>query len=150
MLLPTISTLFIVLSAVLLAFGWFFIAKGNKKAHKITMILASVSALIFFIMYMSRTIFIGSTAFPGPAEYEIYYTIFLIFHIILATTGGVFGIISLILAFKNKIDKHEKIGPYTSIIWFFTAITGILVYLFLYVIWGVGDTTNLFRAIWGL
>lgn len=150
MLLPTISTFFILLSAIFIAIGWRMIIKGKKKEHKVTMIIASISALTFFIIYMSRTIFLGNTAFPGPAEIEIYYIIFLIFHIILATTGGIFGIISLRLAFKKKIDKHEKLGPYTSIIWFGTAITGIMVYLFLYVFWGVGETTNLFRAIWSL
>lgn len=148
--LPTISTFLILLSAIFLAIGWRFIVKGNKKAHKGAMIAASVTALLFFIIYMSRTIFIGNTAFGGPAELEIYYILFLVFHIILATTGAVFGIISLRLAFKKKIEKHEKIGPYTSIIWFGTAITGIMVYLFLYIFWGVGETTNLFRAIWSL
>ncbi|MFB4475529.1 DUF420 domain-containing protein, partial [Oceanobacillus caeni] len=59
------------------------------------------------------------------------------------------GIITLTLAFKRNITKHRKIGPYTAIIWFATAITGVMVYLFLYVFWGVGETTNLFRAIWG-
>ncbi|WP_068672501.1 DUF420 domain-containing protein [Oceanobacillus sp. Castelsardo] len=147
--LPTISTLFILLSAIFMAFGWNFIAKGKEKAHKNAMIAASISALLFFIIYMSRTIFMGNTAFGGPKELEIYYTIFLVFHIILATTGAVFGIISLTLAFKRNITKHRKIGPYTAIIWFGTAVTGIMVYLFLYVFWGVGETTNLFRAIWG-
>ncbi|WP_156290451.1 DUF420 domain-containing protein [Oceanobacillus salinisoli] len=147
--LPTLSTFFILLSAIFVAFGWRFIAKGRVKAHKITMIAASVSALLFFIIYMSRTIFVGNTRFGGPAELEIYYTIFLIFHIILATTGAIFGIISLTLAFKRKIEKHQKIGPVTSIIWFFTAITGIMVYLFLYILFDVGETTNLFKAIWG-
>lgn len=147
--LPTISTFFIVLSAIFMAFGWNFIAKGKEKAHKNTMIAASISALLFFIIYMSRTIFLGNTAFGGPEDLEIYYTIFLIFHIILATTGAVFGIITLTLAFKRNIVKHRKLGPYTAIIWFGTAITGVMVYLFLYVFWGVGETTNLFRAIWG-
>ncbi|RKQ37372.1 DUF420 domain-containing protein [Oceanobacillus halophilus] len=148
-LLPTISTFFILLSAVLVAIGWRFIHIGQAKSHKKTMIAAALSALLFFIIYMSRTIFIGNTSFGGPAELEIYYTLFLVFHIILATTGAVFGIITLILAFKRNIRKHRKIGPVTAVIWFFTAITGIMVYLFLYVLFDVGETTNLFRAIWG-
>lgn len=136
--LPTISTFFIVLSAILVAIGWIFIAKKKYKAHRISMILASISALSFFILYMSRTLFLGNTAFGGPDDIKIYYTIFLIFHIFLATTGGIFGIISLTLAFKRKITKHRKIGPYTSVIWFFTAITGVAVYLLLYVLYDGG------------
>lgn len=96
---------------------------------------------------MSRTLFLGNTAFGGPDDIKIYYTIFLIFHIFLATTGGIFGIISLTLAFKRKITKHRKIGPYTSVIWFFTAITGVAVYLLLYVLYDGGHSTSLFKAI---
>ncbi|AXI08973.1 DUF420 domain-containing protein [Oceanobacillus zhaokaii] len=147
--LPTISTLFIILSAVLMAIGWNFIIKGKAKAHKITMISSAISALLFLIIYMSRTIFIGNTSFGGPEDLKIYYTIFLIFHIILATSGAVFVVATLILAFKRKIRIHRKIGPVTAVIWFFTAITGVMVYLFLYIFWDAGETTNLFRAIWG-
>lgn len=118
-LLPTISTSFIILSAILVAIGWRLIIKGEKRAHKKTMIAAAISALLFFIIYVSRTVFIGNTSFGGPDEVKMYYTIFLIFHIFLATTGAVFGIITLILAFKRNIKKHRKIGPVTSIIWFF-------------------------------
>lgn len=147
--LPTISTFFILLSAILVAFGWRFISKGKAEAHRKTMIAAAISALLFFIIYMSRTIFAGNTSFGGPDEWEIYYTIFLIFHITLATTGAVFGITSLTLAFKRKITKHRKLGPYTSIIWFFSAITGFIVYLLLYVLYDGGETTSLIKAILG-
>ncbi|MFX3674225.1 MAG: DUF420 domain-containing protein [Paenisporosarcina sp.] len=148
-LLPTISTFFIVLSAVLVAIGWTLIKQKKIEAHKKTMIAAGISALLFFSIYASRTIFIGNTAFGGPEEYKIYYTIFLVFHICLATTGAVFGIFSLLTGFKNKLNIHRKIGPITSIIWFFTAITGVAVYSLLYVIYHGGETTSVFKAILG-
>jgi len=148
-LLPTISTFFIVLSAVLVAIGWAFIKQKKIDAHKKTMIAAAISALLFFIIYVSRTIFVGNTAFGGPAEYKIYYTIFLVFHICLATTGAVFGISTLLTGYKNKLKIHRKLGPITSIIWFFTAITGVAVYSLLYVIYKGGETTSVFKAILG-
>ncbi|MDC3416510.1 DUF420 domain-containing protein [Aquibacillus salsiterrae] len=148
-LLPTLSTFFIVLSAILVAVGWVLIVKKNYTAHKKTMISAAISALLFFIIYLSRTVFIGNTSFGGPEQLELYYTIFLIFHIILATTGAVFGVVTLRLAFKRNIKRHEKIGPVTSIIWFFTAVTGVAVYLLLYIIYRGGETTSMIKAILG-
>ena len=148
--LPTISTTFILISAILIAIGWRLIVKGKKAAHKKTMLAAAVSALLFFIIYMSRTIFVGNTSFGGPDDIEIYYTVFLVFHIILATTGAVFGIVTLTLALKRNIKKHEKIGPVTSVIWFFVAITGVMVYLLLYVFYSGGETTSVLKAIFGL
>ncbi|MBP1948775.1 DUF420 domain-containing protein [Virgibacillus litoralis] len=147
--LPTISTFFIVTSAILVAFGWRFIIKGNTSAHKKTMISAAISALLFFIIYVSRTIFIGNTSFGGPEDIKIYYTIFLIFHIFLATTGAIFGVVTITLALKRKIKIHRKIGPVTSVIWFFSAITGVMVYLFLYIIYDGGQTTSMLKAILG-
>ncbi|HLR62238.1 MAG TPA: DUF420 domain-containing protein [Lentibacillus sp.] len=147
--LPTISTFFIVTSAVLVAIGWSFIIKGKAKAHKRTMLAAAVSALLFFIIYVSRTIFIGNTSFGGPEEIKIYYTIFLIFHIILATTSAIFGVVTITLALKRKIRIHRKVGPVTSIMWFFSAVTGVMVYLLLYIIYDGGKTTSMIKAILG-
>lgn len=148
-LLPTLSTFFIVLSAVLVAIGWALVRKRKIEAHKKTMFAAAIAALTFFIIYMSRTIFAGNTAFGGPDDMKIYYTLFLIFHIILATTGAVFGLITIWLGYKNRIKKHRKIGPVTSVIWFATAITGVMVYLLLYVLYEGGETTSVIKAILG-
>jgi len=147
--LPTISTTFIMLSAIMVAIGWGLIRKRKIEAHKKVMIVAAIFAIIFFIIYASRTIFIGNTSFGGPDHIKIYYTIFLVFHITLATVGAVLGIISLITGFKNSLSKHRKLGPITSIVWFFTGITGLLVYLLLYVIYPGGDTTSVIKAILG-
>ncbi|MEH7544675.1 MULTISPECIES: DUF420 domain-containing protein [Bacillaceae] len=149
-ILPTISTSFIVLSAITVAIGWWQIKQRKIDAHRKTMFVAAIFALIFFIIYASRTIFIGNTSFGGPANIKIYYTIFLVFHITLATVGAVFGIISLVTGYKNKLSIHRKLGPVTSFIWFFTAITGVAVYLLLYVFYKGGETTSMIKAILGL
>ncbi len=132
-----------------MAIGWRLVIKKKYKAHKKAMLAAAFSALAFFIIYVSRTIFLGNTSFGGPDDLKIYYTIFLIFHITLATTGAVFGVVTIILALKRKIAIHQKIGPITSVIWFFSAITGVVVYLLLYVLYDGGKTTSLIKAILG-
>lgn len=148
-ILPTISTTFIVISAILVAIGWYLVAKGQIEAHKKVMLAAGVAATIFFIIYASRTIFIGNTSFGGPDNIKIYYTIFLIFHITLATIGAVMGILNIYTGLKDKLNIHRKFGPITSIIWFFTAITGVAVYLLLYVFYRGGETTSVIKAILG-
>jgi len=113
------------------------------------MLSAAVAAVIFFTIYASRTIFIGNTSFGGPDNIKIYYTLFLIFHITLATIGAIMGIITIYLGLKDKLDLHRKFGPVTSIIWFSTAITGVAVYLLLYVFYHGGETTSMIKAILG-
>ncbi|KAB7669292.1 DUF420 domain-containing protein [Bacillus sp. B1-b2] len=148
-ILPTISTAFIVISAIFVAIGWSLIKKGKIKEHQKAMTFAGIFAVSFFIIYASRTIFIGNTSFGGPDDIKIYYTIFLIFHITLATVGAVLGITMLYTGYKQKYAIHRKIGPTTSIIWFFTAITGVAVYILLYVIYHGGETTSVIKAILG-
>ncbi|MBS4211977.1 MULTISPECIES: DUF420 domain-containing protein [Neobacillus] len=149
-ILPTISTTFIVLSGITVAIGWWQIKQRKLEAHKRTMFFAAIFALIFFIIYASRTIFIGNTSFGGPDNIKIYYTVFLIFHITLATVGAVLGILSLNSGYKNKLSFHRRLGPITSIVWFFTAATGVVVYLLLYVFYRGGETTSMIKAILGL
>ncbi|MEK5522519.1 hypothetical protein B5V89_05020 [Heyndrickxia sporothermodurans] len=148
-ILPTISTSCIVISAIFVAIGWNLIRKKKIDQHKKMMTLAAIFAVVFFIIYASRTIFIGNTSFGGPDSIKIYYTVFLIFHITLATIGAVFGIISLWTGYKNRLALHRKLGPITSIIWFFTGITGVVVYLLLYVFYHGGETTSVIKAILG-
>ncbi|ADU30893.1 DUF420 domain-containing protein [Evansella cellulosilytica] len=147
--LPFISTVFIALSAIAVAIGWYLIAKRKVDAHKKAMFWAAVLATVFFITYLSKTFFIGSTSFGGPENVALFYTIFLIIHIILATLAAVLGIVTLITGYKNNLKRHRKLGPLTSVIWFISAGTGIAVYFMLYIIYPSGETTNLFRAIIG-
>lgn len=146
---PTVSTAFIVLSAICVAIGWYYIKQKKIETHKKLMLSAAVFAVIFLTIYLTRTIFIGNTSFGGPDNLKWFYHTFLIFHIILATVGGVLGLRTIYLGLKDLLDKHRKLGPITSIIWFFTAITGVTVYVLLYVLYPGGETTSMIRAIFG-
>lgn len=146
---PMVSTSFIALSAILVAIGWRLIIKGKREAHKKVMIAAAVAALLFFIIYVSRTIFIGNTSWGGPEDLKTIYLMFLLFHIVLATVAAVFGITTLVLGFREKFAKHRKWGRVTAIIWFATAITGITVYVLLYQLYPGGHTKPVIDAIFG-
>jgi len=148
-LLPTISTFFIALSAVLVAIGWRLAIKRKLEEHQKMMVYAAIAAVIFFIVYLSRTVFIGNTPWSGPDSVKPFYIVFLLFHIVLATVAAVFGITTLTLGYKKKFAKHRKLGRVTSVIWFITAITGVFVYSLLYLIYPGNEVTPLLDAIFG-
>ena len=84
-ILPTlISTSCIVISAILVAIGWALIWKRQVHKHKT---LCYGLPFRFNILYYlcSKNYFIG-TAFGGPSSIKVYYTIFLVFHIILCNS----------------------------------------------------------------
>ncbi|OXS53520.1 hypothetical protein B1A99_29540 [Cohnella sp. CIP 111063] len=146
---PLVSTSFILISGILVAIGWRLIVLKKREAHEKVMIAAAVAATLFFIIYVSRTIFIGNTMFNGPDNLKTIYLIFLLFHIVLATVAAVFGITTLTLAFRKKFAKHRKIGRTTSVIWFATVITGVTVYVLLYLMYPGGHTKPVIQAIFG-
>lgn len=144
--LAYINEAFIVSSAIVMAFGWYFIRRRNVEIHKRLMLTGSVLALLFFLTYVFKTIVYGDTTFGGPHRWQPPYQIFLQSHSILATVAALFGIRTLYLAFRGRFDKHRKIGPWTVSIWFVTAATGLMVFLLLYVVFPSGTETNVFRA----
>jgi putative membrane protein len=145
MWLALISTSFIVLSALFVAWGWFLIRRDKRAVHQKVMIWASVFAVIFFVSYVSRMLIIGTTEFGGPDSVKTAYLIFLAFHIVLSIIAAVLGLTSLYLGFRQKFAAHKRIGPWTSIIWFLTAFTGVTVYLLLYVVFEPGPTVHMFK-----
>lgn len=148
-IVPTISTCLIVISAVLVAIGWNLAARRKLDAHKKVMLAGAVFAALFFIVYVSRTIFVGNTEWGGPDSLKPYYLVFLLFHIVLATVAAVFGITTIVLGFKERYAKHRKWGRVTSVMWFVTAITGVAVYVLLYVMYPGGHTKPVFNVIFG-
>lgn len=146
---PLVSTSFILISGILVAIGWRLIILKKRDAHEKVMIAAAIAASLFFIIYVSRTIFIGNTTFNGPDDLKTVYLIFLLFHIVLATVAAVFGITTLTLAFRKRFAKHRKVGRITSVIWFATVITGVTVYVLLYMMYPGGHTKPVIQAIFG-
>ncbi|WP_438448865.1 DUF420 domain-containing protein [Gorillibacterium sp. sgz5001074] len=150
-LLPTICTICIVISAVFVGFGWAAIVKGRQEQHQKLMLTGAIFALIFFLLYVARTIFVGNTSFSeeAPVWVRDAYFVFLIFHIVLATVSGVFGLVTLAQAFKKNFAKHKKIGRWTAVMWLCTAPTGVMVYVLLYLMYPGGDTKPVIDAIFG-
>lgn len=144
--LAYLNEAFIVSSAIIMAFGWYFIRRRNVEVHRRLMLTGSTLAALFFITYVVKTVVFGDTNFGGPKAWRAPYQLFLQSHSILATIAAVFGIITLTFAFRSRFSSHRKIGPWTVVIWFVTATTGLMVFLMLYVVFPEGITTNVFRA----
>lgn len=136
----------IISSAICFAFGWGYIRKHRVRTHRRLMLTGSVLAALFFITYVAKTIFIGDTLFGGPKSLKGFYYAFLQSHSVLATIAAILGVITLVYAFKARFRRHRKIAPWTVVIWFITAATGLTVFLLLYVFYTPGQTAGLLNA----
>lgn len=150
-MLPTICTVLIAVSAILVGFGWHAIVKGRRERHQTLMLWGAAAALLFFLLYVGRTVFVGNTSFSeeAPAWVRDAYYVFLLFHIVLATVAGMFGLVTLYQAYKKNFAKHRKLGRLTAVLWLLTAPTGVMVYVLLYLLYPGGATKPVIDAIFG-
>lgn len=143
--LPYINEGLILLSALSVALGWWFIKKNRVQLHKWFMNLGVVFAALFFIGYASKTFLVGSTSFNGDSFLRAPYQFFLTVHSIIATIAAVLGLMALRYVYKRRFSNHAKIGRITAPLWFVTAGTGLVVFLMLYVIFPPGPNVQVFQ-----
>jgi uncharacterized membrane protein YozB (DUF420 family) len=132
--LPAVNASLNALSTCLLIYGYVLIRSGKREQHKRVMLSAFAVSVIFLICYLVYHYNVGSVRYTGQGILRpIYFTI-LISHIVLAAAVPVLAIMSLWRAFQEKFDKHKRIARWTYPIWLYVSITGVIVYLMLYVL----------------
>ena len=114
--------------SVLLLAG--LIAVKNKKylLHKRIMISAIVLSCLFLASYICHHLFTGETKFGGEGTIRYIYYFILGTHIVLA---GIILPFILFTAYRAMIGdwlKHRKLSKITWPIWFYVAVTGVVVY----------------------
>ncbi|MEQ1677420.1 MAG: DUF420 domain-containing protein [Chitinophagaceae bacterium] len=128
--------------AVLLVIA--LLAVKNKKylLHKKLMLAAMLLSILFLVSYISHHLFAGDTRFGDVNHDGIVSDIEkaavgssrMIYYIILGTHIPMAGIIlpfilfSAYRALTGEFDKHKKLVRITWPVWFYVAVTGVVVY----------------------
>lgn len=129
--------------AILLIAGFIAVKKKHYVMHKRIMIAAIILSVLFLISYVCHHLFSGETRFgdlnhdgfispnekllAGSLRY-VYYAI-LITHIPLAGIILPFILFTAYRALSGDYKKHQKLARITWPIWFYVAISGVVVYL---------------------
>lgn len=120
------------MTALLLLTGFTLIKKGNKLAHRKVMTTAFVLSAIFLVSYVISKISNEPVPYPDDAPLKALYLFILITHIILSGIILPLVLYTMYFAWTQKFEKHKKIARWTFPIWLYIAITGVLVYLFMF------------------
>ena len=135
--LPTLNACLNGTATILLTAGFIFIKTGREKSHRACMVSAfAVSVIYLFFDLLHKWLVQGvHTPFDGEGAWRsIYYTM-LVTHIVLAILIVPLVLTTLTLAIRGKRDRHKSWARWTFPIWYYVSITGVLIYLFLYVWW---------------
>ena len=129
--------------AVLLLAGLFFAKQKKYELHKKIMLTAISLSVLFLPSYVAHHLLAGDTKY-GDLNHDgivsldekalagnlrmIYYFI-LITHIPLAAIILPFILFTAYRALTGEYDKHKKLVRITWPVWFYVAVTGVVVYL---------------------
>ena len=123
-------------SAVLLACGYVAIRAGKIAVHKAFMISAFAVSSVFLLSYLLYHYRVGHVAFHGQGWIRPVYFALLLTHTVLAVVIVPMILITLRRAWLAKFDRHRVIARWTLPLWFYVSVTGVIVYLMVYQIYG--------------
>ena len=136
--IPTLNAALNATATVLISLGFVFIKQGKREAHRAMMLTAGVVSAVFLVGYVTHKVLMHGihTPFGGenPALRAFYYTM-LFSHIVLASAIAYLVPRTFLFAIRGDIVTHRKWARFTFPIWYYVSVTGVLVYLFLYIWW---------------
>ncbi|WP_143309696.1 DUF420 domain-containing protein [Chitinophaga vietnamensis] len=142
-ILPLFHAILNSATAVLLLASLYFIKNGHVKAHKIANLVAVTLSVLFLVSYVTYHAMAPETRF-GDVDHNgvvdaaekaslggirYLYLFLLLTHIVLAGVIVPLVLFTLLRGFQNDIPRHRKIARITWPIWFYVAVTGVIVYI---------------------
>ena len=127
--LPPIYATINGITAILLVLAVMAIKKGNRKLHEQLNTIAIICSALFLVMYVAYHMTSESTEFGGQGVIRYIYFFILITHILLSIVVIPFVLITFMRARLGNFPEHKKIAKITFPLWFYVAVTGVIVYL---------------------
>lgn len=123
-------------SALALATGWALIRRKRVRAHRAAMLTALGASALFLVFYVARVVFTGTHEFAGEGAAKTLYLAILFSHMVLAMLVVPLVLRLFWLATQRRFGAHARLARWTFPIWAYVSVTGLLVYLLLYQIYG--------------
>lgn len=120
-------------ASVFLLLGFIQIKRGNQTNHKKLMLSALASSALFLISYLFYHYNVGSVPYPYHDWTRPLYFAILVPHVILAAVMVPFILVMVWRAWREQFDKHRRLARWVWPVWMFVSVSGVIVYLMLYV-----------------
>ena len=130
--LPLVNACLNGTSTVLLSFGYYFIRRGRREAHRNCMVGAVATSTLFLASYLYYHSFAGRTSFPNPHWFRPYYLFILLTHTVLAMVILPMVFWTVFQAVRQRWEAHRRIARWTWPVWMYVSVTGVAIYLLLY------------------
>src|SRR5262249_22658862 len=119
---------------VLLVSGRVAIARGRRDVHRRLMVSAIVVSAVFLASYLTRVALTGTHVDPHGGLRHTAYLLILGTHMVLAALVVPMALTTLWLAYKERFARHRALAKFTFPVWLYVSVTGVVVYMMLYVV----------------
>lgn len=123
-------------SAVALLAGLILIRRRNVHAHRRAMLTALTASAIFLVFYVSRVAITGTHEFAGQGAARVAYLTILFTHMVLAVAALPFVLRLVWLVRRRRFRDHARLARWVFPVWAYVSVTGLVVYLLLYQVYG--------------
>ena len=131
------------LVALLLITGLVVVKKKKYEWHRTIMLAAIALSVLFLVSYIAHHLLAGETRFGdvdhngivneneklAVGNYRVLYYVLLITHIPLAAIILPFILFTAYRALVGDYEQHKKLTRITWPIWFYVAVSGVIVYI---------------------
>lgn len=132
--LPAINATLNAISTFFILIGLISIKRDQKKLHIAAMAAAMITSTLFLTCYLIYHFNVTAvTRFTHPGWPRTLYFFILGTHVPLAALSVPLIAMTVIPALRARYDKHRRWAKITAPIWLYVSVTGVLVYLMLYV-----------------
>jgi putative membrane protein len=128
--LPKIYATINAITAVVLIAALVAIKRKNKNIHRALVRFALLLSVMFLVCYVAYHLTSESVKYTGSSP-GIYFPL-LISHIFLSVIVIPLVLFAYLFAWQGDFVRHKKWTRITWPIWFYVAVTGVVVYVMLY------------------
>ena len=130
--LPALNAALNSLATLFLLAGYVCIRQKRVAAHRLCMLAALATSVLFLTSYVIYHANIGSRPFTGTGPIRTVYFAILITHVLLAIAIVPLVLITVSRALSRRFDQHRRIARITWPLWMYVSVTGVIVYVMLY------------------
>ncbi len=131
--IPTLNAALNILSFLFLLAGFIAVRRRNISLHRIFMLCAFSSSSLFLGLYIFYHYTAELTPYSGKGAWRMVYFAVLIPHTLAALALLPLVFTTLYRALQLDFLRHRAIARFTLPIWLYVSLSGVVVYLMLYV-----------------
>jgi putative membrane protein len=144
-LVSDLSLIFEVVILSIITFAWLKARSKESNLHHNMTILATILNVLFVLSYMIKSYVESPPTFQGPDSIRVgVYLPVVIVHGLVSTIVLILSLVLIYISIKGatkekrwvfskeKRPKHKKMGVLMFLMWYIAMITGIIVYVLLY------------------